>query len=423
MKFSYVFLLLYKKALVLKILIVSQYYWPENFRITDLANELTAKGHEVTVLTGMPNYPTGVLYDGYSSWWRKRREVIQGVSIYRVPLFLRRKSKSWQLALNYLSFVFSACCLAPWLLRKKNFDVVFTYGVSPVTVGIPAIIMGRLKKSPIFFWIQDLWPESLVATGAVKSSRILSAVSWMVKKIYLGCDFILVQSKSFIEPAIAVGAERRKIKYFPNWAELLYQPKEVEALADERLDIPDSGFIVMFAGNLGAAQSLDTIIHVAELLKHEDIHWVFLGDGRRRAWLQNEVDSKKLNKVHILGSRPMETMPSYFALADVMLVTLKDDPIISATIPGKVQSYLACGRPIVGALNGAGAEAINNSGAGYSVPSGDVIGLSQAILEMSNMSDIELNKKGLAARKYYEQNFDRDMLIYQLEAWMLKSCS
>ncbi|ATX80273.1 Glycosyltransferase involved in cell wall bisynthesis [Mariprofundus aestuarium] len=405
----------------MRILIVTQYFWPENFRITDLAIALKDKGHEVTVLTGMPNYPAGKLYDGYS-WWKNRRETMQTIPIVRVPLFVRRESRSWQLVLNYCSFVFFACLLAPWLLRKQPFEVIFTYEVSPVTVGIPAILMSRLKNAPMFFWVQDLWPETLFATGAVKSPRILSAVGLMVKKIYQGCDRILVQSQGFVEPAVAAGAEREKIKYFPNWAESLYQPKELEPSAEERLEIPSAGFVMMFAGNLGAAQSLDTIVSAAELLKEENIHWVFLGDGRRRGWLQSEVDNKQLDKVYLLGSRPMEMMSAYFSLADALLVTLRDDPVMATTIPSKVQSYLACGRPVIGALNGTGAKVVLESGAGYCVASGDAKGLAQAVLKMSQLSDAERDEMGLSAHRYYKKNFDRDMLVNQLEEWMRSSC-
>lgn len=402
----------------MRILIVTQYFWPENFRITDLACALKSKGHEVTVLTGMPNYPAGTLYDGYS-WWKKRRESMQGISIVRVPLFVRRESRSWQLALNYVSFVFSACLLAPWFLRKNRFDIVFTYEVSPVTVGIPAILMARLKRAPLFFWVLDLWPETLVATEAVKLPAVLSVVARMVKRIYQGCDSILVQSCGFIEPVVAVGAERKKIRYFPNWAESLYQPVRLGVTAPERKDIPDDGFVLMFAGNLGVGQSLDTIIEAAEHLKKENIHWVFLGDGRRRVWLQDEVEARGLQeKVHVLGSRPMETMPAYFSLASAMLVTLRDDPVTATTIPGKLQSYLACARPVIGALNGEGANVIHESGAGFSVASGDSQGLARIVLDMSRLNDADRDKMGHAALRYYQENFDREMLVHKLEMWM-----
>jgi len=402
----------------LRILIVTQYFWPENFRITDLAIALKDKGHDVTVLTGMPNYPAGKLYAGYT-WWKKRREDMQGIPIVRVPLFVRRESKSWQLAFNYLSFVLSGCLLAPWLLRKKPFDIVLCYEPSPVTVAIPAIVMKRFKKAPLLFWVQDLWPETLVATGAIQSPRILSAVGIMVKRIYHACDAILVQSRSFVEPAVAVGAERSKIRYFPNWAEALYQPVQCLDSLPERSELPKDSFVVMFAGNLGVAQSLDTIVAAAEILKGEMIHWVFLGDGRRRVWLQDEVQERGLEaKVSVLGRRPMETMPAYFALADAMLVTLKDDPVMATTIPGKVQSYLACGRPVIGALNGAGAAVIMESKAGYSVASDDVDALAQAVLRMSRLSDQEREIMGQSGLSYYRQHFDRDMLVAQLEGWM-----
>jgi len=407
----------------LRILIVSQYFWPENFRITDFALALTAKGHTVTVLTGMPNYPAGKLYDGYA-WWQNRRECMQGIPVVRVPLFVRRESKSWQLAANYLSFVISACALAPWLLRHQAFDVVFSYEPSPVTVAIPAILMKRLKKAPLLFWVQDLWPENLLATGAVSSPRILSAVARMVRRIYHVCDRILVQSRGFVEPVVALSGEPEKVRYFPNWAETLYQPVCLDATASERLEVPSDGFVLMFAGNLGVAQSLDTIIAAAEQLKGERIHWVFLGDGRRRTWLQDEVVARGLqDTVHLLGSRPVEMMPAYFSLASAMLVTLRDDPVMAATIPGKVQSYLACGRPVIGALNGEGANVIRDSGAGSVVPADDIAGLAAAVLAMSRLSEQEREAQGVAARCYYQVNFDRDMLVQQAENWMQEMIS
>jgi len=404
----------------MNILIVSQYFWPENFRINDLAQALHAKGHKVTVLTGMPNYPAGKVYAGYS-WWSRRQENFEGIPVFRVPLFARRESKGWHLGINYLSFVVSACLLGPWFLRKGKFDVVFSFEPSPVTVAIPAILLAKLKKATMLFWVQDLWPESLSATGAIKSPRILSTVGKMVIWIYKKCDYILLQSKSFFEPVKNLGAEPSKLYYFPNWAEVLYQPMVLREDAKERQEIPESGFVVMFAGNLGAAQSLGSIVEAAEKLSGEDIHWVFLGDGRQRGWLENEVVIRSLEKVHVLGSRPMAAMPAYFSLADTMLVTLKDDPAMSTTIPGKVQSYLACGRPVVAALNGAGADVIDESGAGYAVASGDVNALANAVFQMSKLEAQEREQMGKNARIFYEKNFDRDMLVSQLETWMLES--
>ena len=405
----------------MRILIISQYFWPESFRINDLAGALKEKGYEVTVLTGMPNYPAGKVYEGYT-WWAKGRDDMAGIPIVRVPLFARRESKSWQLVMNYLSFAISGCIFGSWMLREKSFDIVFTFEVSPVTVGIPANFIAKQKSAKHFFWVQDLWPETLAATGAVQSATALSLVGTMVRWIYRGCDRILLQSKSFVQPVLSVGAEDHKLHYFPNWAEALYQPVVLSDDAVERKEVPYSGFIVMFAGNLGAAQSLDSMVEAAERLKAEDIHWVMLGDGRRRAWLESEVKARGLDKMHVLGSRAMETMPAYFSLADVMLVTLKDDPVMSTTIPGKVQSYLACGRPVIGALQGAGADVIRESGAGYAVAPDDVDALVKAVRKLSELSESERQKMGQAARAYYERYFDRDMLISQLESWMQDDC-
>jgi len=401
----------------LKILIVSHYFWPEQFRINDLALELKARSHEVSVLTGMPNYPGGKLFDGYS-WWKKRRDNMDGVPVYRTPMFVRRQGRGWQLALNYFSFVFFGCLLGPWYFRQHDFDVIFVYEPSPFTVGIPAILMRRLKKTPLFFWVQDLWPESLSATGAVRSRLVLGAVGGMVKWIYHHCDKVAVQSTGFFSPAIKAGAEQEKIVYFPNWAESLYRPVTLPQSAPERLDVPNDGFVAMFAGNLGAAQSLETILDAAEMAKDQLIHWVFLGDGRRRDWMQEQIVSRRLDRVHLLGSYPVEKMPAYFSLADAMLVTLRSDPVMTTTIPGKMQSYLACARPVIGALDGEGAKVIEESGAGFCVPSGDAEGLANAVMKMNEMSIRERNAMGDAAMAYYEQHFDRETLVKQLEKWM-----
>jgi len=405
----------------LRILIVSQYFWPESFRINDLVVALKDRGHEVTVLTGMPNYPAGKVYEGYTWWLKRRDDMAAGIPIVRVPLFARRESKSWQLALNYLSFAVSGCVFGAWMLRKQTFDVVFTFEVSPVTVGIPANFIAKQKSTKHFFWVQDLWPETLSATGAIKSPKVLAMVGHMVRWIYKHCDYILVQSKGFEKPAIAAGAAVEKVRYFPNWAESLYRPVTLPQEAKERGEVPSSGFVAMFAGNLGSAQSLETIIGAAVRLKEHDIHWVFLGDGRRRKWLEDEVKDKALDKVHVLGRREMESMPAYFSLADAMLVTLRDDPVMATTIPGKVQSYLACGKPIVGALNGSGQAVIQESGAGYCVASGDVESFAESVLTMSELDPEQREAMGEKARDYYLENFDREYLIAQLESWMSES--
>ena len=401
----------------MRILIVSQYFWPENFRINDLALGLKAKGHDVTVLTGIPNYPGGRFFPSYG-FFKKKFEDYHGIDILRVPLLPRGRSRGARLALNYFSFAFLASTLAPFYCRGK-FDVIFVFQTSPITVGIPAIVLKMLKGAPIMFWVLDLWPESLSATGAVKSSQVLHIVEYLVRFIYRQCDYILVSSKGFIPNVKLMAGAAKKICYFPNWAEELYQPVGLNKEFEETKGIP-TGFRIMFAGNIGAAQDFGTILAAAEKLKdYEDIHWLILGDGRMFDWVKKSVETRGLtSRVHLLGRYPPEAMPHFFAMADVMLVSLRRDLIFALTVPGKLQSYMACGKPIIAALDGEGGCLVAESGAGLACPAGDTDALAKTILTVYNTPKSELENMGLRGRSYYEKHFERSMLINKLEKWM-----
>jgi colanic acid biosynthesis glycosyl transferase WcaI len=405
----------------LHILIVTQYFWPEVFRINDLAQGLVERGHEVTVLTGIPNYPGGAFFPGYS-FYRNLREIHQGVNIIRVPLISRGDGGGARLVLNYLSFALLASVLAPLLCRRK-YDLIFVYQLSPVTVGIPATVFKTFRQIPIFFWIQDIWPESLSATGAVKSQKILCSVKKLVSFIYKRCDRILIQSPAFSPLIECLNISPEKISYFPNSVEKLYTSVASEHLVEIKAKLP-SGFTIMFAGNIGAAQDFPTIIGAARKLRdYPDINWVILGDGRVRTWLESEIDKYELNdKVHLLGLLPMESMPYYFSAADVMLVTLRNEPIFSLTIPSKIQSYLACGRPIVAALSGEGGRVVVESGAGFASTPEDIDALAESILAMYRMPKDEREMMGRRGKEYCEANFGREMLIDRLEGWMKEMC-
>jgi glycosyltransferase involved in cell wall biosynthesis len=338
--------------------------------------------------------------------------------VHRVPLVPRGRGKGWQLAVNYLSFALSASLLAPFRLRGR-FDLIFVYEPSPITVGIPAIVFKWFKRAPILFWVQDLWPESLSATGAIKSRWMLNAVANLVRFIYRRCDRILVQSRSFFSPIEALGQPTEKILYFPNSAEPLYRPVELPINAPERKLMPD-GFRVMFAGNIGAAQDFETILAAAERLKgHSSIHWVIVGDGRQRPWVEEQVKMRGLTETfHLLGRHPIEAMPRFFSLADAMLVTLKRDPIFAFTIPAKMQSYLACGRPVIAALDGEGAQTVRDARAGFVAPAEDPDGLAQAVLSMHKLPASERALMGACGLEYFNANFERNMLLNNLEGWM-----
>lgn len=404
----------------MKLLVLSQYFWPESFRINDLVRGLKERGHDVTVLTGMPNYPTGRFFPGYGLF-SPSRDTFDGVTVHRVPLISRAQGQPWRLALNYLSFAFFACVLGPFRYRQSC-DAIFVYEPSPITVGLPALVFKRLKRAPILFWVQDLWPESLSATGAIRSKWILRLVAKMVRLIYRHCDRVLVQSQGFIRHVTAMGADPRHVVYFPNWAESLYRPVRADTGIPERAEMPE-GFRVMFAGNIGAAQSFETLLGAAEHLRSRtDIHWVILGDGHHKPWVEEQIIGRNLkNHVHLLGWRPVESMPRYFALADALLVSLRKDPLFAITIPSKVQSYLACGRPIVAALEGTGAAVIKEAGAGVVCEPDDERGLAEAVLALADLPPRERDRMGQRARDYYDRHFERNMLLDRLESQLSDS--
>ena len=398
----------------MRILILTQYFWPEAFRINDLAVALAGRGHAITVLTGLPNYPGGSLFPGYSLLGPSE-EQHEGVRVLRVPLVPRGLRRSWQLAINYISFTVSASLLGP-LRCRGPFDVLFVYEPSPILIGIPALVLRRLKGLPLVLWVQDLWPESLRATGAVTSPLLLRAVARLVRYIYRGCDRVLVQSRGFVDRVVAVGAERERVSYLPNWAESLYAPLELEPDAPERSEVPD-GFRVLFAGNIGAAQSFETILDAAQLLRHHaEVHWVIVGDGHRKAWVEEQVRERGLgSSVHLLGPRPVGSMPRYLALGDALLVTLRRDPVFELTIPTKLQSYLACGRPVLAALDGEGARVVEEAGAGLTCPAEDPRALAAGVLRLLEMGTAGRCQLGERGRAYFAAHFEREHLITRVE--------
>jgi len=399
----------------MRLLIVSQYFWPENFRINDLVAELVRRGHQVTVLTGLPNYPDGDVFpqfranpEGFARY--------EGADIVRVPM-TPRKSGSLRLMLNYLTFAVSASLVGLWKLRGRKYDAVFAYEPSPVTVGIPAAVMRAAKRAPMAFWVQDLWPETLEAIGVVRSPSILRAVGKLVGSIYSRCDLILAQSHSFIPQIRKYAPADARVEYFPGWAESLFDMQH--AVAAGEVSVKPGSFNVMFAGNIGAAQDFPAILAAAKALKDKPhIRWLIVGDGRMGAWVADEIKRHQLeDHVVMLGRHPLERMPSFFKHAQALLVSLKDEPIFSMTIPSKLQSYLAAGIPVVAMLNGEGAAVVETSGAGLACAAGDHEGLAAAVLRLSQMSTQERETMGARGLDVSAREFDRDTLIGRLEGW------
>jgi glycosyltransferase involved in cell wall biosynthesis len=397
-----------------KILVLSQYFWPENFRINDVVQGLAERGHELTVYTGVPNYPGGRFFDGYSVLG-PRRENFGSVPVRRAPLIARGDGGPMRLALNYLSHAFFSTLFAPWLARGR-FNAILVYEPSPMTIGIPARALGVLKRAPVLFWVQDLWPESLVAAGGVRNPMLLAAADRLVRWIYRGCDRVLVQSEAFVPSVEAHGVPRERIRYLPNSAESFYRRLQPEPHGPEAREMP-AGFRVVFAGNIGAAQDFATIVAAAELLRgRQDIQWIILGDGRMRGWVEGEVRTRGLQaSFHLLGQRPAERMPHYFALADVLLATLRREPIFAYTIPSKLQAYLACGKPLIVALEGEGARIVKQAGAGWAVPPEDPRALADAVAAASQLAKPERDAMGSRGEAFFREHFEREQLLSRLE--------
>ena len=395
----------------MRVLVVSQYFWPENFRINAIVESLVERGIEVDILTGKPNYPEGVIPSGYRAWGCQQ-EQWKGAAVHRVPLFPRGQNSRLRLTLNYLSFIFFGLVSGSWLLRKRQYDVIFVYGLSPILLAIPGLFIGLLKSKKVIIWVQDLWPESLSATGYVRNNIIIGAVRQVVRWIYRRADLLLVQARAFEAPIRALASDT-PIIYYPNSVNDTFaipaksEPPAVAGLGE--------GFSVMFAGNIGAAQAVGVIVEAASLLKeYADIHFVVLGDGSCRAEMLEAAQQRNLGNLHLPGRFPVETMPGFMQKASALLVTLADRPIFAATVPNKVQAYLAAGRPIIACLNGEGARLVAEAGAGLSTPAENAQALADTILRLYRLSPSEREEMGDNGRRYYQEHFDHEYLVNEL---------
>jgi glycosyltransferase involved in cell wall biosynthesis len=401
----------------MKILVVSQYFWPEEFRINDLVKSLAERGVDVDVLTGKPNYPEGKIYSGYRATG-SMHELWQGANVFRVPIFPRGFRSGLHLFLNYLSFIFSGAVVGAWKLRDTESDIIFVYAPSPLLQALPALFIGWIKRIPVVVYVQDLWPESLEATGYVRNRLVIRIVDWLVRVIYQNSDLILVSSRPF----------KDSIQRFLPSAEIIYYPNSVDAsFSDPKsglmLDLPvlDDGFCIVFAGNVGAAQAVHVISEAAEKLRdYHNIRLVVLGSGSELEWLHNQSIERGLTNLFLAGRFPVEAMPNLLSRADALLVTLSDRPIFAATVPNKIQAYMAVGRPIIAAINGEGARLVQEAEAGISVPAEDSEALAEAILKLFAMPAADRDRLGENGRRYYRQHFDHEQLVAELIDYLTK---
>lgn len=392
----------------MKILVVTQYFWPESFVVVnDLIHELAEQGHEVHVLTGKPNYPDGKIFPGYSSGGYQREMYGDKITVSRVPLRARGNGGGKNMVLNYLSFLFNAIWHSGKAVKGEKYDVIFAVALSPITAVIPAVFLKRRLKAPLVVWVQDLWPESLSATGFIKNKHVLGAVGAMVRWIYSSCDRILVQSRGFFAP-ISRFADPAKLEYYPNsYREPEAAPEDESRIPPEILRTMDSNFCVLFAGNIGTAQAVETIVEAARKLVHlPDCKLVMVGSGSMLGWVENQKKLHNLDNLVLAGRYPASEMPNFFRRAQALLVSLKREEIFGYTVPSKIQAYFAAGRPIIAALDGEGAQVVREAGAGLVCDAEDVPGLCGCIEQLYRMDAAARQELADAGRRYYLEHFE-----------------
>lgn len=398
----------------LRILVVSQYFWPENFRINDWVDGMVELGHEVTVLTSLPNYPEGILNVDYKNNPENYTKY-KDVEVIRVPQILRGNS-SMQLFLNYISFAFFGSTLGVWKLRKKSFDVSFVFAVSPILMVIPAIVLKITKKVPILLWVLDLWPDVLKSIGIVKSRYLLFFLSKCVAILYNCCNCVVAQSSMFLVDIKNLVPKHKNVDFIPSWSEQVCYDSNDEVI--ENIILNRKGkFNIFYTGNIGEAQDFKTVIEAAKQLKTDkDIKWFIIGNGRMAHWLKNQIEINNLeDSFYMLGAYPIEKMAVFFKHADAGLLCLKDDEILSKTIPGKLQTYFAYCLPVIGACNGEVNKIVNESNSGLIGNAGDSSQLAENIIFMKNLTNKKLIKMSENANEYYANNFKRDSILLSFD--------
>ncbi len=395
------------------ILIISQYFYPEQFRINDLALEMKNNGFDVTVLTGLPNYPKGEYFEGYSKN-KNCDEIWNGIPIYRCELEAR-KTGSFNLIKNYVSFVRAANRKLKDLQCLK-FDLIYVFEVSPITVALPAIKFKKRNDIPLIVNIQDLWPENIIAVTGIDHPCVIKPIEKMVKYIYRNCDLILTASKSFIQNIQQyLNVDKDRVKFWPQYSSVSREDK-IKNLFNEE------DFNIVFTGNIGKAQGLDLVIEAAKRLEGTPIKWQLVGNGREEDTLRKLVHENNLDEVIIFhGRRPESEIPQYLANANAALLILKPDPVFEMTLPAKLQTYMACGVPIIGCVSGEAKRTIDESKAGVVSNNISVEGLVKACQEILKKSDQEYELLRQNSLKYGLDNFNKNQLLNQLfeEIWRL----
>ena len=392
------------------ILVISQYFYPESFRINDMCIEWVKRGYKVTVLTGIPNYPQGRFYEGYG-YTKRRKESWNGMEIIRIPLIPRGNS-AFGMVCNYLSFVVSGFL---WkVFTRVKADYVFMFEVSPMTQALVGVWYAKKHKIPCYLYVQDLWPESVEVVTGIRSKLVLGPIGRMVEYIYKRCDKIFTASQSMAEEIVKRNVSDHKVEFWPQYAEEFYRPMEAE-----HNDISEK-FVITFTGNIGYAQGLDILPRVAELLKQQNSNVIFkiVGDGRYKKGFEIDIKNKNVSEMfEVLGRKPAIEIPEILADSDAAFLSFADNPLFAKMIPAKLQSYMACGIPIIASVTGESKRIIENAECGICCSIGDTRGLRDAIVKISRMQKDERQILGENARKYCEKHFDKKTLMDYMERY------
>ena len=386
----------------MKILMVCQHYAPEPFRIADVCEALVKRGHEVHVLTGLPNYPMGRIYDGYRGG-KRRCEEINGVKVRRCFTVGRRTGIFWRV-INYYSFAISSSLYARRM--KEDFDVVLVNQLSPVMMAKAGATYKKKHKKKMLLYCMDLWPESLEAGGIKPGSLVYKIFMGVSKRLYKKADKIAITSRSFEgyfkEKFGITGTE-----YLPQYAEALF---DVEACKKQENGTVD----IMFAGNVGSAQSVDTVIKAAALTKEiQNLRWHIVGEGSALKRVKALAEEQNLESVIFHGKRPVEEMPKYYSMADAMLITLARKPVFALTVPGKLQTYMAAGKPIIGAIDGETSRVISDAECGFCCEAENAEKLAECV--RSFIASEEKKRYAENSLSYYQKHFSKETFMDKLE--------
>lgn len=391
----------------MKVIIFTNVFWPEQFLINNLAKQLTSKGHSVTAYTGLPHYPVGRFFSGYSLLKGPYVQKEEFGTVIRYPMIPRFKHFIF-LAFNYLSNLVSAI-LNLWRLPKA--DVYFVFAVSPIFKVIPAIVLKFFTKRPVVVWYQDLWPDSFFAVTKISQRGVLASVlKFITLWVYKRVDCMLIQSEAFRHELLKAGYDK-PIHYVPNWA----TPATITNDPEWLKLIPAGKKTLTFAGNIGQAQGLDVALRAIKQLNDPRLQLVIVGDGSAKAELEKMTQNLGLTNVLFLGRRPSEDMSALFAKSDFLLVSLKKDYLFSLVVPSKVQAYMQAAKPVVAFLDGEGARVVTEAQCGVSAAAEDAGSLTNALRELLAADQTKLDNMGMAGRVYFEKNFTESKVVSQIE--------